>query len=42
MKLFIFNHIKKDNNIITEGWPAYSFLDDAPYTHETYVHEPKG
>lgn len=44
MKLFIFNHIKKNNNLITDECPAYSFLDDdnAPYTHKTYVHGPNG
>ena len=44
MKLFIFNNIKKDNNIITDEWPIYSFLDndDDPYTHKAYVHQPNG
>ena len=44
MNLFIFNHIKNDNNIITDGWPAYSFLDDedVPYTHEIFIHGPNG
>ena len=42
MKLFIYNHIKENNNIIIDGWPSYSFLDadHSSYTHETYVHSP--
>ena len=40
MKLFINNHIKKENNIITEGWPLYAFLDNinSHYYHEVHVH----
>ena len=36
MKLFINNHIKKENNIITDGWLAYNFLDknNSHYYHE--------
>ena len=39
MKLFINNHIKKENNIITDGWPSYAFLDNinSHYYHEVHV-----
>ena len=44
MKLFINNHIKKENNIITDGWLSYAFLDNinSHYYHEVYVHGPNG
>lgn len=44
MKTFIYNHINKNNNIITDGWSSYNFLDwpDSGYTHETFVHGPNG
>ena len=44
MKLFINNHIKKENNIITDGWSAYNFLDNnnSHYYHEVHVHGPNG
>lgn len=43
IKTFIYNHIK-NNNIITDGWSSYNFLDlpDSGYTHETFVHGPNG
>ena len=42
--MFIFNHIKDNNNIITYGWPAYNFLDDDEinYKHEVHIHGPQG
>ena len=44
MKLFINNHIKKENNIITGGWSSYNFLDNnnSHYYHELHVHGPTG
>ena len=44
MKLFINNHIKKENNIITDGWLAYNFLDkkNSHYYHEVHVYCPIG
>lgn len=44
IRLFISNHIKNNNNIITDGWSSYSFLDNpnSNYTHETFVHGPNG
>ena len=45
MKLFINNHIKKENNIITDGWSAYNFFDNnSHYYHEIqiHVHGPNG
>ena len=44
LKIFINNHIKKNNNIITDGWSGYNFLDSdyAEYDHEVYVHGPDG
>ena len=44
LKSFIFNHIKENNNIITDGWPAYNFLDDNAinYKHEVYIHGHQG
>jgi len=43
-KTFIFNHIKENNNIITDCWPAYNFFDDdnANYNHEVHMHGPQG
>ena len=40
IKIFINNHIKKHNNIITDGWPGYNFLDseDVEYQHEEHIH----
>lgn len=37
MKLFIFNNIKGNNNINTDGLSSYSFLDedDSSYMNET-------
>ena len=44
MKTFIYNHINLHNNIITDGWPSYSFLDlpENGYTHEIFIHGPNG
>ena len=28
LREFITSFVKKGNNIITDGWPAYSFLDE--------------
>lgn len=43
-KLFITNHIKKQNIVITDGWPYYGFLDNpnSNYNHGTHVHSPEG
>ena len=39
LKIFINNHKNKNNNIITDGWSGYDFLDtdDAEYDHEVHV-----
>ena len=44
MKTFIYNHIDIHNNIITDIWQSYSFLDlpKSGYTHETFVQGPNG
>ena len=44
LKTFIFNRIKENHNIITDGWPAYNFLDDddVNYNHEVHIHGPQG
>ena len=44
LKTFIFNHIKENNNIITDGWQAYNFLDDddVNYKHEVHIHGHQG
>ena len=44
MKMLIFNNIKDHNNIITNGWLSYRFLDDinSQYRHEIHVHGPNG
>ena len=44
MKLFINSHIKPNNNIITDGWATYGFLDFpiSNYIHKTYIHGPNG
>ena len=44
LKIFIYNHINKNNNIITDGWSGYEFLDtdDAEYDQEAHVHGPGG
>ena len=36
--------LKKKNNIITDGWPSYVFLDNinSHYYHEVHVHGPNG
>ena len=42
-KLFIYNHVKPKNTIITDGWPSYGFLDNNDdYIHETHLHGPNG
>lgn len=43
-KIFIFNHIKPNNTIITDGWPSYNFLNnnDSNYVHEVHAHGPNG
>lgn len=42
-KTFIFNHIKENNTIITDGWSSYRFLDrkDSDYLHEVHIHGPQ-
>ena len=42
LKIFINNQMNKNNNIITDGWSGYGFLDtdDAEYDHEIHVHGP--
>jgi len=40
MKLFINNHIKKENNIIADGWPSYLDNINSHYYHEVHVHGP--
>ena len=44
IKNFINNHIKINNNIITDGWPSYNYLDlpNSGYTHERFIHGPNG
>ena len=44
VKLFIYNHIKPQNTIITDGWLFYNFLNnnECPYLHEVHVHGPNG
>ena len=44
MKNFINNHIKINNNIVTDGWASYDFIDspNSIYTHERFVHRPNG
>jgi hypothetical protein len=42
MKTFIYNHIRENNTIITDGWSAYNFLDDSNYIHEVHIHGPQG
>ena len=39
VKLFIYNHIKPQNTIITDGWPSYNFLNNIeyPYLYEVHV-----
>ena len=41
VKTFIYNQVKENNNIITDGWLSYNFLDspNLDYTHEIHVHE---
>ena len=41
-KIFILNHIKPKNIIITDGWSSYQFLDDPNFEneHEVHVHGP--
>ena len=43
-KTFIFNHIKENNTIITDGWSSYQILDrnDSHYLHEVHIHGPQG
>ena len=43
-KRFIYNHIKPNNTIITDGWPSYNFLtrNDSNYGHEVHRHGPNG
>ena len=40
LKKFIEKYIKKGNNIISDGWPGYSFLNNinSGYTHISYNH----
>ena len=42
IKIFTQNHIKQNNNIISDGWASYGLLDlgGSGYTHETFVHSP--
>ena len=44
IKIFINNHFKYNNNIITDGCSGYNFLDtdDIEYEHEVYVHDHGG
>ena len=44
MKFLINNHIKHNNDIISDGWTSYGFLDltNSNYTHEAYIHGPNG
>ena len=44
MKNYINNNIKINNNIITDGWASYDFLDslNSNYTHEGFVQDPNG
>ena len=39
VKLFIYNHIKPQKQIITDGWPSYNFLNniECRYLHEVLV-----
>ena len=38
LRAFIYNHIKKNNNIIKGGLRAYDFLDEE-YSDEIHIHE---
>ena len=42
IKIFINNHIRENNTIITDGWSAYQFLDHSNYVHEVHIHGPNG
>lgn len=44
MKIFIFNHIKENNNILTDSWPSYILLDspEVNYIHEIHRHGKNG
>ena len=41
IKIFINNHFKYNNNIITDGCSGYNFLDtdDNEYEHKVYIHD---
>ena len=41
LKTFVNNHILQGTHITTDGYPAYSFLDDpdeSVWTHEVHIH----
>jgi transposase-like protein len=44
VKLFIYNHIKPQNTIITDGLTSYNILNniECPYLHEFHIHGPNG